>query len=42
MFELPEMDGVTEIVVDKDVVDGRKAPVQVFAPADKVKADDAA
>ena len=42
MFELPEMDGVSEIVVDKEVVEGRKAPVQVFAPSDKVKADDAA
>jgi ATP-dependent Clp protease ATP-binding subunit ClpX len=42
MFELPDMDGVVEIVIDKDVVEGRKAPVQVFAPADKVEADDAA
>lgn len=42
MFELPEMDGVSEIVVDKEVVEGRKAPVQVFATGDKVKADDAA
>lgn len=42
MFELPDMDGVSEIVVDKDVVDGRKVPVQVFATGDKVKADDAA
>jgi ATP-dependent Clp protease ATP-binding subunit ClpX len=29
MFELPDMDGVSEIVVDKDVVEGRKDPVQV-------------
>ncbi|MFA6219267.1 MAG: ATP-dependent Clp protease ATP-binding subunit ClpX [Erythrobacter sp.] len=36
MFDLPDMDGVTEIVIDKDVVDGRKAPVQVHGG----KADD--
>jgi ATP-dependent Clp protease ATP-binding subunit ClpX len=29
MFDLPDMEGVTEIVIDKDVVDGRKEPVQV-------------
>jgi ATP-dependent Clp protease ATP-binding subunit ClpX len=29
MFDLPSMDGVTEVVVDKDVVDGRKEPVRV-------------
>ena len=29
MFDLPDMDGVTEIVVDKDVVEGRKDPVRV-------------
>ncbi|MEO1044617.1 MAG: ATP-dependent Clp protease ATP-binding subunit ClpX [Pseudomonadota bacterium] len=42
MFDLPEMEGVDEIVIDKDVVEGRKAPVQVFANKDKVEADDAA
>ncbi|MDT7935157.1 MAG: ATP-dependent Clp protease ATP-binding subunit ClpX [Sphingomonadaceae bacterium] len=31
MFELPGMAGVDEIMVDKDVVDGRKEPVRVFA-----------
>jgi ATP-dependent Clp protease ATP-binding subunit ClpX len=30
MFDLPTLDGVTEVVVDKDVVDGRKEPVQVL------------
>jgi ATP-dependent Clp protease ATP-binding subunit ClpX len=30
MFELPAMHGVSEVVVDKDVVDGRKEPVRVF------------
>ncbi|MBU2032365.1 MAG: ATP-dependent Clp protease ATP-binding subunit ClpX, partial [Alphaproteobacteria bacterium] len=29
MFDLPDMDGITEIVVDKDVVEGRKDPVRV-------------
>ena len=40
MFDLPTMEGVSEVVVDKDVVDGRKEPVRVFA--EKRKADDAA
>ena len=42
MFDLPELQGVDEIVIDKDVVEGRKEPVQVFAKKAKVKADDAA
>ncbi len=29
MFDLPTLEGVTEVVVDRDVVDGRKEPVQV-------------
>ena len=29
MFDLPDMDGVSEIVVDRDVVEGRKEPIQV-------------
>jgi len=41
MFDLPAMEGVTEVVVDKDVVEGRKDPVRVFAEA-KRKAGDAA
>jgi ATP-dependent Clp protease ATP-binding subunit ClpX len=35
------MEGVTEVVVDKDVVEGRKDPVRVFAES-KRKAGDAA
>ena len=31
MFDLPGMDGVDEVVVDKDVVEGRKEPVRVYA-----------
>jgi ATP-dependent Clp protease ATP-binding subunit ClpX len=31
MFDLPSMDGVTEVVVDKDVVEGRKDPVRVVS-----------
>ena len=42
MFDLPSMDGVSEIVVDKDVVDGRKAPVKVFAASTKIEKEDAA
>jgi len=40
MFDLPTMEGVTEVVVDKDVVEGRKDPIRVFA--EKRKAGDAA
>ncbi len=40
MFDLPAMEGVTEVVVDKDVIDGRKEPVRVFA--EKRKTEDAA
>jgi ATP-dependent Clp protease ATP-binding subunit ClpX len=35
MFDLPTMEGVTEIVVDKDVVEGRKDPVQVLKGQEK-------
>ncbi|WP_404711346.1 ATP-dependent Clp protease ATP-binding subunit ClpX [Sphingomonas sp. MMS24-J13] len=42
MFDLPSMDGVDEIVIDKDVVEGRKEPVRVFAKKSKEKAGDAA
>ncbi|MCW2337605.1 ATP-dependent Clp protease ATP-binding subunit ClpX [Sphingobium sp. B2D3A] len=41
MFDLPTMEGVTEVVVDKDVVEGRKDPVRVFG-AEKRQAGDAA
>jgi ATP-dependent Clp protease ATP-binding subunit ClpX len=40
MFDLPSMDGVDEVHVDKEVVEGRKEPVRVYAAKDK--ADDAA
>jgi ATP-dependent Clp protease ATP-binding subunit ClpX len=42
MFDLPTMDGVNEIVVDKDVVEGRKDPVKVFGKSAKVEKEDAA
>ena len=42
MFDLPSMDGVDEIMIDKDVVEGRKEPVRVFAKKAKEKAGDAA
>ncbi len=35
MFDLPSMEGVTEIVVDRDVVEGRKEPVRVLGPDKK-------
>jgi len=40
MFDLPSMDGVGEVHIDRDVVEGRKEPVRVYAAKDK--ADDAA
>ena len=39
MFDLPDMNGVDEVVIDKDVVAGTKDPVQVIA---KGKKEDAA
>ena len=46
MFDLPTLDGVSEVVIDKDVVEGRKDPIKVFAETPKKKkaaaADDAA
>ncbi len=35
MFDLPSMDGVDEVHVDGDVVEGRKDPVRVYASKDK-------
>jgi ATP-dependent Clp protease ATP-binding subunit ClpX len=32
MYELPSMHGVSEVVVDKDVIEGRKEPIRVFEP----------
>jgi len=40
MFDLPSMDGVDEVHIDGEVVEGRKDPVRVYASKDK--ADDAA
>ncbi|MEO6153096.1 MAG: ATP-dependent Clp protease ATP-binding subunit ClpX [Croceibacterium sp.] len=37
MFDLPSMDDVSKVVVDKDVVDGRKEPVRVVAGDGKKK-----
>jgi ATP-dependent Clp protease ATP-binding subunit ClpX len=34
MFDLPGMEGVDEVVVDKDVVMGSKDPIRVFAKAE--------
>jgi ATP-dependent Clp protease ATP-binding subunit ClpX len=31
MFDLPSMQGVGEVVIDRDVVEGRKDPVRVFS-----------
>jgi len=42
MFDLPTLENVTEVVIDKDVVEGRKEPVRVFAKSDEKTADDAA
>jgi ATP-dependent Clp protease ATP-binding subunit ClpX len=42
MFELPDLDDVVEIVVDKDVIEGNKAPVRVHADKAKREADEAA
>src|SRR5688572_1573141 len=40
MFDLPSMDGVDEVMIDKDVVEGRKDPIRVYA--EKEKTGDAA
>lgn len=39
MFDLPTLEGVDEIVVDKDVVDGLKDPVKVFANNEKASGE---
>jgi len=41
MFDLPSMEGVEKVVIDRDVVDGRKEPVRVFSEEAR-KAGDAA
>jgi len=35
MFDLPSMDGVDEVHIDKEVVMGTKEPVRVYAAKDK-------
>lgn len=42
MFDLPSMDNVTEIVVDGEVVEGRKEPVRVVSNDDAKKSEEAA
>ena len=42
MFDLPQLDGVSEIVIDKDVVAGTKEPIRVFADTKRVETGDAA
>jgi ATP-dependent Clp protease ATP-binding subunit ClpX len=37
MFDLPSMDDVSEVVVDKDVVEGRKEPIRVVSSDSKRK-----
>jgi ATP-dependent Clp protease ATP-binding subunit ClpX len=36
MFDLPGMDGVDEVMIDKDVVAGTKEPIRVYAKKEKV------
>ena len=42
MFDLPSMEGVDEVHVDKDVIEGRKDPVRVYASKEKTGSDAAA
>ncbi|WP_422343678.1 ATP-dependent Clp protease ATP-binding subunit ClpX [Parasphingorhabdus sp.] len=42
MFDLPDLEGVDEIVIDKDVVAGTKEPVKVIAKSSKAEKEDAA
>jgi ATP-dependent Clp protease ATP-binding subunit ClpX len=39
MFDLPGMDGVDEVMIDKDVIEGRKEPVRVYAKKEKASGD---
>ncbi len=38
MFDLPGMDSVDEVMIDKDVIEGRKEPIRVYAKKDKAGA----
>jgi ATP-dependent protease Clp ATPase subunit len=40
MYEVPDMEGIEEVVVNKDTVVEKKAPVYVFADKKKKKAPD--
>lgn len=42
MFDLPTFDGVSEVVIDRDVVEGRKEPIRVFAEPQRLETGDAA
>jgi len=42
MFDLPMMKGVDEVMVDKDVIEGRKDPVRVYSNTAQELAGDAA
>jgi len=41
MYDLPDLEGCNEVVIDKDVVEGRKEPIRVFDGEGK-RASDAA
>ena len=34
MFDLPGLDGVQEVVINKEVIDGRAQPLQIYAERD--------
>ena len=38
MFDLPDMEGVSEIVIDREVVEGRKDPIRVLGGEEKEEA----
>jgi ATP-dependent Clp protease ATP-binding subunit ClpX len=42
MFDLPDLEGVSEVVIDNDVVEGRKDPIRVFEDKAKSGSGDAA
>ncbi|MBB3033510.1 ATP-dependent Clp protease ATP-binding subunit ClpX [Alteriqipengyuania lutimaris] len=42
MYDLPDLEGCNEVVIDKEVVEGRKEPVRVFDGEGSKRASDAA
>ncbi|HAF80374.1 MAG TPA: ATP-dependent Clp protease ATP-binding subunit ClpX, partial [Brevundimonas sp.] len=42
MFELPTFEGVEEVVVNAEVIDGKAQPLLIYSEASKKKADGAA